>query len=505
MPYAPQVEEQADWIYDDGLLDEDPTCYELGYCNVRSTMRIRPYQLEGINKLVRFKRYGNRDRPGMGKTMQAAFAAAISGNMSDDTAGKGVKVLIIAPSYLTGTWYDWLRGKDDKSLRRNNGVVIPNVPGRVRRVHGKRELREKALRSNKWDWYIVNQEMLDSYRDLFVELQATKGVPPKFATVIVDESHHFRNHIASRVKTLEVVGVRAERIYLLSATMLWKEVDDLYMPFRLIAPDEFKSYRNFLDLYCIADETRFGPKVLGVKTEMTGHLKQLLALMTVGRTYKEVGRSLPRVLDNYIKVDFPPELQKAYEDLCSYWRSEYLDYHVENFSQFLNATRQMTFFPGKVDSIREKIEEHAQMGHKQVIFHWYSDHCEEAAVQLADYGAVAITGSLYKDPEVRKKVALDPNNRIICANIAALSEGIDLSMARAVYFLEEHWPPGANDQALSRIQRERIYESNDEPIMVYYSHVKGTIDEVIHERAMQRAGVQQSLGLKEMVFSHLGI
>lgn len=503
MPYAPQVEELADWVYEDGLIDEDPTCYELGYPNIRSTMRIRPYQWEGISKMVRFKRFGNRDRPGMGKTMQAAFAAAIGGNMSDETSGKGVKVLIVAPSYLTGTWYDWLRGKDDKSLRRNNGQVIPNVPGKIRRVHGKREIREKALRSNKWDWYIVNQEMLDGYKDLFIELQATKGHPPKFATVIVDESHHFRNHIASRTKTLEIVGVRAERMYPLSATWLWKEVDDLYMPFRLIAPDEFKSYRSFLDLYCIKDETRFGPKVLGVKQEMTSHLKQLLGLMSVGRTYKEVGRSLPQLLDNEILIDFPPELRQAYDDLCAYWKTEFLDYHVENFSQFLNATRQMTFFPGKVDAIRGKIEEHARMGHKQVIFTWYSDHCEEAALQLQEYDAIAITGTLFKDPEKRKQAALDPRNKIIVANIAALSEGVDLSMARAVYFLEEHWPPGANDQAISRIQRERIYDDDGTPIMAYYAHVKDSIDTVIHERAMQRAGTQMALGLKEMVLGYL--
>ncbi len=505
MPYAPQVEDLCQETFNDGFMDQDPTPYEMGFTNIRSTMRIRPYQMEGINRLIRYKRYGNRDRPGMGKTMQAAFAAAISGNVSDYNAGRNVKTLIIAPSYLTGTWYDWLRGKDDKSLRRNNGVVIPNVPGRIRRVHGSREQRYKALKSNKWDWYIVNQEMMDSYSSLFLELQAAKGGVPKWQTVIVDESHHFRNHAANRVKTLEIISIRAERTYLLSATMLWKEVDDLYMPFRLIAPDEFKSYRQFLDLYCIADETRFGPKVLGVKTSMTGVLKQLLSLMTIGRTYKEVGRELPQVVDNYLKVEFPPQLRQAYDDLCDYWRTEFLDFQVTNFSQFLNATRQMTFFPGKVDAIREKIEEHAQMGHKQVIFTWYADHAEEAALQLASYGATAVTGSLYKDPEERKKVALHPDNKIVCATIASLSEGIDLSMARAVYFLEEHWPPGANDQALSRIQRERIYDDNGEPIMVYYVHVDGTIDNVIHDRAMARADVQQQLGLKDMIFSYLKI
>ena len=505
MPYAPQVEDLAQETFNDGFLDQDPTPWELGWTNIRSTMRIRPYQLDGIQKMVRFKRYGNRDRPGMGKTMQAAFAAAIAGNVSDATSGKGVKTLIVCPSYLTGTWYDWLVGKDSKSLRRNNGQRIPNVPGKVRRVYGSREERTKALRSNKWDWYIVNQEMFDGYRDLFIELQATKGVPPKWQTIIVDESHHFRNHIANRTKTLEIVGVRAERIWPMSATMLWKEADDLYMPFRLIAPDEFKSYRDFLDLYCIADETRFGPKVLGVKTEMTGHLKKLLSLMTVGRTYKEVGRSLPTLLDDYIQVDFPPELRQAYDDLCSYWRTEFLDFHVENFSQFLNATRQMTFFPGKIDAIKDKVAEHAHMGHKQVVFTWFADHAEEAALRLEEFGAVAVTGSLYKDVEERKKVALDPHNRIVCATIASLSEGIDLSEARAVYFLEEAWTPGGNDQALSRIQRERIYDDDGAPIMAYYAHVKDTIDVAIHERSQARAGVQESLGLKEMIFRHLNI
>jgi hypothetical protein len=86
-----------------------------------------------------------------------------------------------------------------------------------------------------------------------------------------------------------------------------------------------------------------------------------------------------------------------------------------------------------------------------------------------------------------------------------LSEGIDLSEARAVYFLEEAWTPGGNDQALSRIQRERIYDDDGAPIMAYYAHVKGTIDVAIHERSVARAGVQEALGLKEMIFKYLRI
>jgi hypothetical protein len=41
--------------------------------------------------------------------------------------------------------------------------------------------------------------------------------------------------------------------------------------------------------------------------------------------------------------------------------------------------------------------------------------------------------------------------------------------------------------------------------MVYYAHVKGTIDVAIHERSVARAGVQEALGLKEMIFKYLRI
>jgi hypothetical protein len=53
----------------------------------------------------------------------------------------------------------------------------------------------------------------------------------------------------------------------------------------------------------IVDDTAYGPKILGVKRQVRKELEALLSIVKFGRTYKEVGRSLPNVIHNQIDLD----------------------------------------------------------------------------------------------------------------------------------------------------------------------------------------------------------
>ena len=440
----------------------------------------RDYQAAGIEWLKAHKRGLLLDRPGLGKTLQAAYAAE-------------APVLVVCPNYLTGQWEDWLLGRDDKSLAANNGLVIPNVPGTVVRAKGNYYKKLTALQA-KADWTIINIEVLQTHWEA---LEASDmGLLGYWQTIIFDESHHLRNHDATRSKTAVNIAKHAPLVYELTATPIWKEADDLYNQLRILHPDMFKSYWKFVDLFCIADVGRFGTKVLGVKKEMRAELDELLNAVSLRRTYVEAGRELPSLIEKTIKIEFPDNLRKAYDDCIDGYRMQLEDEEIrfDNFSQVLNALRQLTSFPGKIEAVKDLIQNDIPWG-RVVVFTWYRDTAEKAARTL---GGAVVTGEL--KVEERRAVALDPNNRIICATISALGEGIDLSDARTVVFLEEHWPPGANDQALSRIQRERIGGDNSEPVVVYYVHVKDTIDEVIHNVAQRRSAT-----IKEVIREALGL
>lgn len=450
---------------------------------------LKPYdfQMEGIEFMQKHKRVLNRDKPGLGKTPQGAYASV------GDT-------LVVAPNYLTQQWYEWLNGNDE------HPAFAPLGRQKILWARGNAYDRVRTLNEDA-DFHVINIEMLSSHSEELAVL-ASQG---KWQTIIFDEAHHLRTHNTKRSMTAVEMIRYPEYVFNLTATPIWKEVDDLYMQFRLLQPDVFTSYYRFVDSFCVADSTKFGTKVYGAKKEMIQELEDILDMVSIGRSYEAAGRELPPLITKNVTIEFPPQLLKAYNQMIADYRIqlEYensegeMDIKFDNFSQILRAMRLMTattFKGSKYDTAREIIEDNynetglTTKQSKTIVFSWYRDTCEEAAKALD--GVVIHGGST---PAERRALALDPNNKVVCATIASLSEGIDLSMARTVIFLEEHYTPGSMEQALARAVRERHNESNDEPVICYYVHVKDTIDQVIHRKLQSR-----NTSIKEVLKEALG-
>lgn len=485
----------------------------------------RPFQVEGINWLVANKRGMLTDDVGLGKTLQAAYAA--------DTP-----VLISCPNHLVTQWYEWLRGEDDLSRQRQTDLrdawicgigmdtddyvgavslndcvpIVPNVPGLVIKAQGNYNDKLEAIRTEH-DWCVMNMEMLQTHSTFLIDLGVERNW---WNTIIFDESHHLRNVTAKRSRTAVILAKATPRVYCLTATPIWKELDDLFNQLQMVDPADFTSYNEFLDLFCVTEKTRFGTKVLGAKTDMIPELEHIMGILRLGRSYKTAGRQLPQSIPNYIKVVMPPELKNHYDEIASYWYSQLEDEEsedgmvaFENFSQILNALRLLARWPGKYEAAADIIETAlhgrslanaktaddvlnptpASKG-RVLVFGWFHDTVNTAAAYFNEHidgcHAVAITGDV-KIAD-RRPIALNKANNVICATIATLTEGIDLSDCHTVIFLEEHYTPGSMHQALGRAVRERNRESNEAPTLVYYIHSKGTIDEAIHAIASRRAG-----------------
>lgn len=411
----------------------------------------RPYQAEGIDFLWRRKRGMITDAPGLGKTPQGALA-------SEPPA------LIVCPTYLTGQWCAWLQ---EHFPKRKAAVA-----------KGNRFDREKVIADETLDFLIVNKEMLRTH------IKPIKKVIKRYNTMIVDESHHLRNRQAEHSKGAVELAKKVERVYLLSATPIWKEVDDLYMQLQLLFPSVFTSYWDFVDKWCISDATRYGTKIVGMKKEMIAELEELLGVIRVGRTYEQAGRDLPPVIENIVKLDFSRDTRKVYDDAKNGYRLQIMNepaLMMTSAMQVMHTLRQITGFE-KVDAIKETVED-TRPYHKDryVIFTWYKDAAYNIAQALP--GSLLVTGDYKPDERALRAKSGKP----IVATISAMSEGVDLSHMRMVIFAEEHWPPGSAVQALARVRRERLVETNEEPILVYYMLVEKTIDTTIHEITRRRS------------------
>lgn len=439
-------------------------------------LRPRDYQWEAIEFMKSKKRVLNRDSMGLGKTLCGAYASVGA-------------TLIVCPNYLVEHWYNWLNG-----IPEGRDKHEPYAPyGRQRVVACTGTYWEKAAALEKdADFTIINMEAFASHREFLKQLADNY----KWQTLIVDESHHFRTHNTRRSEALVDVACCAEYVYCLTATPIWKEVDDLFMQFRAIQPEIFTSYYNFVDQFCIADETRYGTRVLGVKKDQTKDLDKLLRIMSIGRNYVDAKRELPEVIEKVVKVDFPEEIMKAYKEMCAGYRMELMKEEIkfENFPQIMRMMRLMTAFPGKLDAAENIIEDVHDSEQRAVIFTWYRETCEDIA---ARFKVPAIHGGI-KDVSERRRIAL--NSPVVCATLGSLSEGIDLSDARTVIYIEEHYTPGSMQQSLGRIQRDRQNTGNSDPILLYYVHVRNTVDEIIHEKQRQRGSnmrkiLEESIGV----------
>lgn len=415
-------------------------------------LQLREYQKEGRDFLYHRKRAFLTDWPGLGKSVQATEAAE--------------KPVLIAcgRKNLVYQWYDFLTAQYPDDV--------------VSLATGTRKERDKAL-SKKADWYIINVHMLRSY-----------ALPTNIKTFIVDEAHHLRNRTADKSKAAAKFARKYKdmRVYLLTATPMYKELDDIWMQLHILYPQIFTSYHNFVEMFFVTEDTEYGKKVLSVKDEMRAELDEILQPIKLGRTYHDVGRYLPEIIETVVPIELDSERRKIYRELQKKYKILYKDGEVDRNLVFnpvsvLHAFRQITFTGGKIEEAREIIEDNKK---QTLVGLWYKDHAAEMQKHIPN--SVLVTGDI--EPETRYKICNDAvrTGKHIVATIESITEGINLSTFRQIIMAEEHYPPGTNLQFIGRVVRDRNDDGeNDEPVLVYYLHVKNTIDGVIHRHSRKRS------------------
>jgi superfamily II DNA or RNA helicase len=425
----------------------------------------RPYQVEGIEWLTTKKRAMLTDRPGLGKTIQAGMAAK-------------PPALVIAPSYLIEQWADFIR------------MQFPTATVAVAR--GTRTQRQAAI-DKRADWTIVNIEMIGSHKTTkYVDEKRTTawgrevverkyifneykfpgaGGAADYRTIIFDESHHFRGHKAARAKRAVEIAYAAEYVFMLTATPIVKEADDLFQQLRILYPNDFKSYNAFLQQYCYYEWGTGYTRVLSYNKQRVG---AMLAKYALGRTYKNVGMYLPPLIEKTLRIDMSDHNMKRYKEVKHMYRfdGEALTSAIET----LNMLRYITVTEEKVVALHEILDYDKRPA---IVFTWFR---ETAALLQNVFGGTLITGDM--PPEQRKAVAQSSDR--IYATIASLCEGVDLSHAKTLVFFECDYTPGKMYQAMSRAHRGRKDGADDEPVLCYYLMHKKTVDEDVYDAVVAR-------------------
>ncbi len=405
---------------------------------------LKPFQRAGVAYLLERRRAFLADEQGLGKTVEA---------LATLQASDSFPAVVVCPANLKLNWQrearTWLPGRSVRVLHGLGGTE-PEPPA---------------------DVTIVNYDILDARAEsLLVE-------PPR--AVVVDEAHYCKNASAKRTQAVQrlAAGVAEEGIVLaLSGTPVVNRPAELIAQLRIIGR-----------LADFGSGAEFGARFRGPDAHQRLHW-HLRARCFVRRCKSEVLPQLPAKTRAVvpIELDNAAEYRLAESDLLAWLRSQPLDLREldAKVAAALRAERlvrlnalKLLAARGKLASALAWIHDFRSSGERLVVF---ARHREIQRAIVARFPeALHILG---EDSPARREQALSAfqapdsaSNQIIVCSMEVAGQGLTMTRASNVAFLELDWTPAKHDQAEDRCHRI----GQQDAVNAYYLLAAETVDETI--------------------------
>ena len=398
---------------------------------------LRPFQEFGIGWLVEHTVGILADDMGLGKTAQALRAL-------ETLVRQGTirSALVVCPNSLIANW-------EVECERWVPGLTV------VRAVPSKEEADEV------WSAILCRSHIIITTYEQLRPLPKVLA-SAKFELVIADEAHRLRRSQAKIVRAFRLIN--AERIWALTGTPIERHEVDLATLLSLLEP------------------TRFSVK--SAATDSAG-LRERARPYVLRRKKKDVLSELPEVIDTKQVVDLTPQQQRAYTSA----RAQAFPNDMGEILQRFTLLRSICDLDHKseasvkLDRIVEILQTVKHAGEKAVVFSHLLHPLDVLARRLArEYpliGSVSLTGELKIDERERVIQHFKSDEKVVallCSSRVG-GEGLTLTEANHVIFINEWWNPSANAQARDRVVRfgqERI-------VHVHRFRCRGTIEEALDE------------------------
>jgi superfamily II DNA or RNA helicase len=434
------------------------------------------YQVEGVKFLLDEKRVLIADEAGSGKTAQA-----IGGKLEiENRTGKRARTLVITPNSVKQHWYEkiheYCEGK------------------RVGKVVKLDSYEERALARLKGaDFVIINYEIFGRNKKKVRErLQAER-----FDYVILDEVHNIKNPRAIRSGFIKEIADRAEYLCLLSGTPIPNTLSDTYMLIALLDKDAYVDVRD--------ESGRVIKSAVDVVREkhwdQPDIIRALLRRKRLKREMRDIA-GLPPIRHTVQKVQLSGRQRELYDNILE-------NGELEGSYKLLQLRKAITV-PALVDpdlitddELRESlpdieqskylaldkiISENAASGKKTVIFSpiFKKGVTRELEARYKDYGALRIDGDVSNRQReaIRKCFQRDQDKKVLVTT-DVMGEGISLTAASTVVFLDDPYTPGEHTQCIARVYKR----DQTKKVNVISLAAEGTVDDGVLELLEQKAEV----------------
>ena len=316
-----------------------------------------------------------------------------------------------------------------------------------------------------------------------------------FNIVVFDESHYLKNVKAQRTQASLSVARASTDIICLSGTAITNRPLEFFTTLNLLRPAEFGNFFAFAKRYTDAHHNGYGWDFNGSSNEEELH--ERTRSVGIRRLKKEVMAELPDKIRQIVEVHPSRAERKEYQDIQSSWLSEYQMHKASNSLPagfVLNMLTELRHHAGrlKINATADWVREYRDLtGKPVVVFAHHRDVIEMLSEELSEFRLGFITGEVnaQKRQAMVDQFQAGELDVLVCSTIAA-KEGLTLTAADTVVFVEREWVPGWEEQAEDRVNR---IGQDAETVHAIYLSVKGTIDEKFDAVIEEKRAVVQAI------------
>lgn len=494
-------------------LDQDEThgtTYLTSQPTTLSHGKMRSYQLEGLNWMIRLQENGVNgilaDEMGLGKTLQSI---SILVYMQEYQNQNGPHLIVVPKSTLSNWINEIERWAPTLKAVKFHGT-------KEERIQLAREVMEPAQRdeNRRWNVCVTTYEVCNMDRQVLNKFA--------WSYLIIDEAHRLKNEASVFSRTIRTIETRYR--LLLTGTPLQNNLHELWALLNFLVPDVFASAEQFDEWFNLdiddADE----------KNKLISQLHKILRPFMLRRLKADVETSLPPKHETILFTGMSAMQKKLYRDILLR-DIDVLQGTGGNSSgsrtAILNIVMQLRkcaghpyLFPGVEDRSLPPLGEHLvqscgkmvlldkllkrlkERGHRVLLFTQMTrilDILEDYMV-MRQFQYCRIDGNTSYELREEHIDAFNASNSekfVFLLSTRAGGLGINLQTADVVILYDSDWNPQADLQAQDRAHR--IGQNRE--VQVFRFVTEHTIEEKIVERAQQKlkldAMVVQSGRLKE--------
>ena len=403
-------------------------------------MQLFPHQQEAKLFLLSRRRAILADQPRVGKTLPTAAAAL-----------ENLPALIVCPAIAKTVW--------ESAFAR----LAPNVSVNV--VNGKREASEV----NSADVTIINYDILQ-YAQTNVD---------RYNTLVLDECHRIKNPKAQRTKAAMLAMKKIDYVYACSGTPIPNRPIELWPILHGLG-----IYRggwfDFAVRYAKMWNAPWGLDTSGASNLV--ELKETMKPHVMRRKKEDIFKDYKEPQVSLITFDLPNDKREQSFDADALMANPNALLAFEGLAEIMREAGMK-----KVKAASEFIDDLLQAGDPVVVFAHHKDVVAELEKLLMVHKPVTVVGDT---PRAKRDKAIadfqSGKTKLIIGNIGAMSEGVDLSAADTIVFVECTWSTSALEQASSRV--ENINKSGIPPV-IYILTIRASLDHNVLSTILRKQNI----------------